>query len=133
MSGLLLLTNIDNFLAELFRLQLDKNHTEVAKNENYLVFKVCGKDTDVAYWYVIVLFILNMVNNTTLMLLSKYEYCPNTELRIQAKEVGERHFSNNFWKVLYYINYSSWIIQFFWIFCAFLVIPLLAKILNLAN
>ena len=94
MSGLLLLTNIDNFIAELFRLQLDKNHKEVGKHANYLQFKVCEKYTNVAYWYVMILFILNMINNFVFMILSKYEYCPNTELRIDADERGEKHFSN---------------------------------------
>lgn len=84
MSGLLLMTNIDNFIAELFSLQLDKNHKEVKKHGFYLSFKACHNDTDVAYWYVIILFILNMVNNFTYMIILNYHDCPNTAEMVRA-------------------------------------------------
>ena len=44
MSGLLLLTNIDNYIAELFILQLIKNHKKVIKHKEYLTFETCEDD-----------------------------------------------------------------------------------------
>ena len=79
MSGLLLLTNIDNFIAELFTLQLEKNHKCVIKHDDYLTFESYKIDQDTAYWYVMILFVLNLVNNVMFMLLNTYEYCPYTE------------------------------------------------------
>jgi hypothetical protein len=40
-TGLMLITNIDNFFAELFKLQIEKNHKEILVDETFLHFKVC--------------------------------------------------------------------------------------------
>ena len=79
MSGLLLLTNIDNFIAELFTLKKKKNHKKVIKHDDYLTFEFYEIDQDTAYWYVMILFVLNLVNNVMLMMLNTYEYCHYSE------------------------------------------------------
>ena len=127
MSGLLLLTNIDNFIAELFILQLDKNHKKVIKHKEYLTFETCEDDQNTAYWYVMILFVLNLVNNVMFMLLTTFEYCPNSEVWAEAKARGEKHFTNNAWRFLYYFWASSTSLQLIWVCFAFVIIPILKR------
>jgi hypothetical protein len=126
MSGLLLLTNIDNYIAELFILQLIKNHKKVIKHKEYLTFETCEDDQNTAYWYVMILFVLNLVNNVMFMILTSVEYCRNSEIWEEAK-AREKNFTNNAWRFLYYFWASSTGLQLIWICFAFVIIPILKR------
>ena len=126
MSGLLLLTNIDNYIAELFILQLIKNHKKVIKHKEYLTFETCEDDQNTAYWYVMILFVLNLVNNVMFMLLTSFEYCRNSEVWAEAK-ASEKNFTNNAWRFLYYFWASSTALQLIWVCFAFVIIPILKR------
>ena len=69
--------NIDNFFAELLKLQIEKNHKEILIEKGFLHFKVCQKNSDVAYWWVMFLTFLNLFNAILRSLINKNMICPN--------------------------------------------------------
>lgn len=123
-AGLMLITNIDNFFAELFKLQIEKNHKEVLSQENFLHFECCQTNSDVAYWWVIFLTVLNIINSFMRSLINKYMICPNIEDLKVANELGEPFYSSLAMKVLQYVNISLLMIELFFILFPFITIPL---------
>jgi hypothetical protein len=86
MGGLLLLSQIDNFAAELLTIQLEKNHADVLKHEKYMQFETCQTDIDSAYWWVITMILHNQINVFGFYFVNKFENCPNVDAYFLALE-----------------------------------------------
>ena len=125
MSGLLLLTNIDNLMVELLKLQMEKNHSHIFKHGAYLQFNTCQHDIDAAYWWVMFMSIHSQANIFGTYLYNKLENCPTVDAYIQNLEAGnqEQFYSTMAAKIAYYVLLVSVILQIIWITFSFLTIP----------
>ena len=124
MAGLLLVTNIDNFIAELLKLQLEKNHSHLISSTNYMVFDTSQSTIDVAYWWVITLTALNLINCLIRSLTNKHMFCPNITQVKEALENDQNYFSSNAMKAVYYFNWFLIMFELLFIVMPFLSIPM---------
>lgn len=125
MSGMILITNIDNFFVELLKFQMDKNHSEIKKHPQFLQFVTCDIDQDTAYWWVMILIGITLFNTISFMFLNHFEFCPHVDSFIDLMHAtGERFHSSNTSKAITYIIYSCMILQMVWILLSFFTIHL---------
>lgn len=125
----MLITNIDNFFAELFKLQIEKNHEEILVDETFLHFKVCQINKDVAYWWVMFITFLNLANCFLRSLINKYMICPNLEEFKKANEQNLTYVSSDGMKVLYILNFILISVEIIFILLPIFSIPLIKFIM----
>lgn len=130
-SALMLISNIDNYFGELFRLQLEKNHKDIVHHKTYLQFPAGQKNMDVAYWWVIILTIANLINALFRCLVNKFTTCPFIEELKESHDNGDGfYFSSSGAKALEIISAALIILELLFMTLPFVSIPLVKKIVE---
>lgn len=132
-TGLMLIQNIDNFFAELLKLQIEKNHKQILKEKSFLHFEVCQQNSDIAYWWVMFLTLLNLLNSFLRSSINRVMICPNLIEFKAAIDSDSQYYSSNGMKAVYLINMLLILVELAFILFPFLSIPIVSLITNKFN
>ena len=132
-TGLMLIQNIDNFFAELLKLQIEKNHKQILKQKSFLHFEVCQQNSDIAYWWVMFLTLLNLFNSFLRSSINRVMICPNLTEFKAAQDSDSQYYSSNGMKVVYFLNIFLILVEIAFILFPFLSIPVVSLIMSKFN